>query len=94
MLRLIAPTLRKPVRIDLSEHPELCGPMSLCRRNTIDQILALNPSATADFLDQFDDAALAEYRDTLTNAQQPRGRDARRVRPHGKPWAFAAAACA
>jgi hypothetical protein len=94
MLRLIAPTLRKPVRIDLSENPELVGSMSLQRRNVMDQIIALNPSASAEFLEQFDDAALSQYLDHLNIAQQPRGKDARWVRPHGKPWAFAAAACA
>ena len=94
MLRLMPNMLRKPVRIDLAETPELTGPMSLARRNMIEQIIALNPSATAGFLEQFDDAALSQYLDHLHVAHQPRGRDARWVRPHGRPWAFAAAACA
>lgn len=97
MLRLVSPMLRKPVRIDLSESPELAESrpaLSLSRANLVDQIIALNPSATAEFLDQFDDGALGEYLDHLVAIQQPRGRDARRIRPHGKPWVFAAAACA
>lgn len=97
MLRLVAPTLRKPVRIDLSESPELAEDhpaLSLSRANLFDQIIALNPSATSEFLDQFDDGALSEYLDHLVAIQHPRGRDAHRSRPHGKPWVFAAAACA
>lgn len=93
MLRLLP---RKPVRIDLDPQgniePDLS--MSLQRRHLMEQITALNPSATTDFLDQFDDEALSDYLKHLAVAHQPRGRDARWIRPHGRPWAFVAAACA
>ena len=98
MLRLTLPPLRKPVRLEVTDtgrvvEPEAASEPAL-RRNLIDQIIALNPSASAEFLGQFEDAALARYLDHLNLAQQPRGSDARWIRPHGTPWAFAAAACA
>lgn len=93
MLRLLP---RKPISIDLNPQGEFenDGAMSLQRRQLIEQIASLNPSATPDFLDQFEDTALTDYLNHLAVAHQPRGRDARWIRPHGKPWAFVAAACA
>lgn len=90
MLRLLP---RKPVRIDLSEGG-YSDAISLRRRRSMADIMALNASATTDFLDQFDDAALVEYLNHLSLTNQPRGTESRWVRPHGKSWAFAAAACA
>jgi hypothetical protein len=91
VLRLLP---RKPVRIDLTDSSEPEGAMSLRRRQLMEQITAMNPSATPDFLDQFDEPALAQYLDHLALMNQPRGKQSRWVRPHGRPWAFAAAACA
>lgn len=93
MLRLLP---RKPVRIELDSNGQIerDTSMSLQRRQMVEQIMALNPSATPDFLDQFEDQALTDYLQHLAVAHQPRGKDARWIRPHGKPWAFVAAACA
>lgn len=51
----------------------------------LSQILELNPTASPEFLGQFSDAALREYRDHLLAAAAPRGRFARRVRPDNTP---------
>jgi hypothetical protein len=51
----------------------------------LSQILELNPTASPEFLAQFTDTALFEYRDHLLSAASPRGRFARRVRPDNTP---------
>ncbi len=93
MLRVMLPPLRKPVRVELFD--DASGDAATpARRALMQEIMDLNPSASAEFLEQFEDSALRTYLDHLNAARQPRGRDARWIRPHGKPWAFAAAACA
>jgi hypothetical protein len=51
------------------------------RRDMIEQIVRINASATADFLERFADRALQTYLDHLHAVQQPRGRRAIWVRP-------------
>ncbi len=53
---------------------------ALTREQLTEHIRALNPSAPADWLDQFDDEALAHYLDHLQTAMEPRGRSSRWVR--------------
>lgn len=70
------------------DAPQACGMDSdscngLTRVQIVDRILAMNPSATADFLDRFDAQSLGDYLDHLTAATQPRGRSARWIRPSG-----------
>lgn len=55
------------------------------RADLVGQILALNPTASAAFLSQFDCEQLAEYLEHLVSASRPRGRMARRVRPANTP---------
>jgi hypothetical protein len=57
------------------------APESFRRRDMIEQIVRINATATADFLNRFADAALQVYLDHLTCTQQPRGRRAVWVRP-------------
>ncbi len=51
------------------------------RRDMIEQIVRINASATAAFLDGFADRALQTYLDHLHCTQQPRGRRAVWIRP-------------
>lgn len=57
----------------------------LTREQVIDRILAINPTAAPDFLNRFGAEHLRLYLDHLVSAQQPRGRDARWVRPRETP---------
>src|SRR5262249_19444249 len=82
---------RFPVRIDLTPPTaeETQAPMrmpepavnGLTRSQIVDRIMTMNPSATAEFLEDFDVEALSEYLDHLTAATLPRGPGARWVRP-------------
>jgi len=47
-------------------------PAALTREQVVDEIISVNPSATADFLTQFDDQLLGKYLDHLRFTQQPR----------------------
>ncbi len=47
----------------------------------IDEIIGINPSATVEFLGDFEQINLEEYLAHLRSAQTPRGRNARWVRP-------------
>lgn len=47
-------------------------PAALTREQTVDEIISVNPSATAEFLAQFDDELLNKYLDHLRFTQQPR----------------------
>lgn len=93
---MLSTLLRKPVRIDLSQTPLPAKPSngSLSREQLVDRIIALNPSASVDFLAQFEDHALGDYLEHLNRASRPRGREATWVRPSRTPWACSAAACA
>jgi hypothetical protein len=61
------------------------GEDSAKRSDLMGQILAFNPTASTDFLSQFDCTELGEYLEHLTSAARPRGRLARRVRPANTP---------
>ncbi len=92
---MLSSLLRKPVCIDITESRESeQGICSLSREQLIDRIITVNPSATATFLDQFEEEALSQYLDHLTLASQPRGREARWIRPSRTPWACTGRACA
>lgn len=105
---MLSTLLRKPVRIDLATsqprpatetlglaHRDVTDePTGLSREQLIDRIIALNPSATSRFLDQFDDEALNQYLNHLSLTTAPRGRETRWIRPSGHAWAFANKACA
>ncbi len=53
---------------------------ALTREQLTEHIRALNPSAPADWLEQFDEPELSHYLDHLQKAQEPRGGDSRWVR--------------
>lgn len=84
---------RRVVKIDITHTAGENG-FNFRRQQLIDQIIAINPSATVDFLAQFEEPALDEYLEHLQASKQPRGRESRWVRPSRTPWACAAAACA
>ena len=46
--------------------------IALSREQTVDEIISINPSATANFLEQFGDELLNKYLDHLRFTQQPR----------------------
>jgi len=58
---------------------------ALSREQVLDQILALNPSASSTFLEQFDARELGMYLRHLLSAQEPRGPMARWRRPNDAP---------
>lgn len=55
------------------------------RSNLLGQILAHNPTASAEFLSQFDVEELGEYLEHLEAGARPRGRMARWVRRGNTP---------
>lgn len=57
----------------------------LSRSQIIERILAHNPTASVEFLEDFSEQALRTYLDHLLSAQIPRGRMARWVRPGDTP---------
>ena len=58
---------------------------SMSREQMVDRILSINPSATLEFLDQFESEDLHMYLRHLLNAQEPRGPLARWARPNDAP---------
>lgn len=61
------------------------APVDPVRARVLDEIISLNPSATAAFLDRFATPELRSYLEHLEATQQPRGASARWVRPSGTP---------
>lgn len=59
--------------------------MSPERRGRIDQIIQINKTAAAEFLEAFDDAQLDEYARRLNASTLPRGRGASWVRSDSCP---------
>jgi hypothetical protein len=57
----------------------------LTRSQVIERIMAMNATASVEFLDGFSERALQTYLDHLASAQVPRGRTARWVRPGDTP---------
>ncbi|MFN0010328.1 MAG: hypothetical protein ACKVS8_01660 [Phycisphaerales bacterium] len=55
------------------------------REHAIDAIIAMNPTATRAYLDQFHSLALDHYRSHLDASREPRGKDARWVRRTNVP---------
>jgi len=66
---------------DLPEAPKV----PLTRSQVVDQIISINHSATAHYLDQFEQKSLDTYLDHLLSSQQPRGRHAHWDRPGDAP---------
>ena len=60
-------------------------PVRLSREQVVEQIISINRSATAEYLDQFEQRSLDTYLDHLISSQQPRGRHARWDRPGDTP---------
>ena len=67
--------------IDLPTAPRI----ELSREQVVDQIISINHSATAQYLDQFERGSLDTYLDHLISSQQPRGPHARWDRPGDTP---------
>jgi len=63
----------------------------MTREQLIDAILTINPTASVDFLMNFDTNDLRNYFERLELTREPRGRDSVWIRPEGLS-AFAAAA--
>lgn len=55
------------------------------RARLMEQIITINPTATASFLERFRTPDLATYLGHLESSQRPRGANARWVRPEGSP---------
>ena len=69
-----------------TEPPESRSESSrLTREQVVDRILSLNPTATTNFLDEFPEDSLAVYLEHLLATSQPRGRNARWLRPADSP---------
>ena len=70
-----------------TEQPERgSSPSSrLTREQVVDRIIAINPSAKADFLGSFDEPALSHYLEHLVATRAPRGRNATWLRQHETP---------
>ncbi len=70
-----------------SEQPECSSSVSsrLTREQVVDRIVSMNPSATPDFLADFEDTALSRYQDRLTAARSPRARTERWIRAGDTP---------
>lgn len=75
----IADTLFEPV----SSNGMHVGPLS--KNQLTERIIAINPSATTDFLNSFGEKALKRYLEHLTATQEPRGRTAWWLRPGDSP---------
>ena len=67
------------------EREPICHVDRLTREQVIDEIIEINPSATADFLDDFRDPRLRLYLTRLRRSRQSRGRDAVWERPADSP---------
>lgn len=59
--------------------------VKLSREQVVEQIIAINRSATAEYLEQFEQKSLNNYLDHLISSQQPRGKYARWDRPGDAP---------
>lgn len=70
-----------------THHDELpsAPPIELSREQVVDQIISINSSATAEYLEQFEQKSLHTYLDHLISAQEPRGPLARWDRPGDTP---------
>lgn len=60
-------------------------PAALTREQVVDEIISVNPSATANFLAQFDDQLLSKYLDHLRFTAQPRNGKSSWDRPGDAP---------
>ncbi|HHN79132.1 MAG TPA: hypothetical protein ENK11_10750 [Phycisphaerales bacterium] len=65
--------------------PETAHLDRLSRQQVIDEIITINPSATAEFLDSFSGDRLRVYLTRLRGIRRGRGRDARWVRLNDSP---------
>lgn len=71
----------KSTREPLTQAP----PASLSREQIVDEIISVNPTATSEFLAQFDDGLLSKYLDHLRFTAQPRCGKASWDRPGDAP---------
>lgn len=60
-------------------------PVDPARKRVVEQIISVNPTATAAFLDRFGTTELQNYLEHLEVTSQPRGAAARWIRPSGTP---------
>ena len=66
-------------------HGDEAHTESMTHEQVVDQIMSLNPSASNEFLEQFEPDELGMYLRHLLSAQEPRGRSARWARPNDAP---------
>ncbi|HZW07611.1 MAG TPA: hypothetical protein VFF65_10850 [Phycisphaerales bacterium] len=78
-MRLISESVITEAHDQHADRPHQAS--SFRRRDMIEQIVRINASASAAFLERFADRALQTYLDHLQATQQPRGRRAIWVRP-------------
>lgn len=88
MVNAASVTRAEPLESD-SEH----FPVRLNREQVVQRIMALNTTATADFLSGFGDGALREYLEHLRVAQVPRGPGAAWSRPGAAPGIVSRTSC-
>lgn len=65
--------------------PEPRRVAAYARDQVLDEIISINPSATADFLAQFEDGLLRKYLEHLHYTQGPRGSGDAWERPNDAP---------
>lgn len=73
------------VQDEVRDHALLSDEAAAHRSQLIEEILKVNHSALASFLESFDERALEVYARRLRCLEQPRGRTARWVRPDDAP---------
>lgn len=73
---------RRPAGAEPAELPRTGG---LTPQQVVGHIIELNPTASADFLAQFEPASLSLYLEHLLASQEPRGRGSSWRRPGDTP---------
>lgn len=74
----------KSINDTVSDLPD-APPAKLSRTQVVEQIISINHSATAQYLEQFEQRSLDTYLEHLIAVQQPRGPHARWDRPGDTP---------
>jgi hypothetical protein len=82
---LFSPDPPAPTPAPAHVQPAPAPTPSLTKPQLVDRIIALNSTASPDFLGVFSETALTRYLEHLQAAQEPRGSRARWIRPGDSP---------